>query len=291
MFYQAKIFMKRLMFIVVIFLNLGVVLFSQGFEMKWSGPERIWIGEETWANRLQDWKISNNELVCVVSDWNRNLNLLTWRLSDRESDFSFSTDVRLLSSARSSRNWFGFRLASKGMFNDYRDDAIFGKGLDIGITTNGEIFFDKPSEKYEKNAEGVYPYLEEGVTLKVTGLAGDDAYTIRVSVYRLDNKELLVEQTYNNIAASGFYGSLALVSHFPESDSRDDESVAFLNLSASGRKLVHYPERKFGPVLFAQHTLSRDVLKMSAQLPPMGKGDSRYVSLELSYRRYMEISS
>lgn len=274
--------MKKLIYTLLILLGLELVSFAQGFEMKWSGPDRIWIGEETWANRLQDWKISNNELRCVKSEWNRNISFLTWRLSEEKSDFSLSADIRLLSSARSSRNWFGFRLASKGMFNDYRDDAIFGKGLDVGITTNGEIFFDKPSEKYEKNAEGVFPYLAEGVTLKVTGMAGDDSYTIRVSVYRLDNKELLVEQTYNNIPAPGFFGSLALVSHFPESAGRDDESVAFLNVSASGRKLAHYPDRKFGPVLFAQHTLSRDVLKMSAQLPPMGKGDARYVSLELS---------
>ncbi|MEE4114598.1 MAG: alkaline phosphatase D family protein [Marinilabiliaceae bacterium] len=273
--------MKRLMFIVVIFMNLGLMLFSQGFEMKWSGPDRIWIGEDTWANRLQDWKISNDELLCVVSDWNRNLGLLTWRLSEEESDFSFSADVRLINTFRSSRNWFGLRLASKGMFNDYRDDAIFGKGLDVGITANGEIFFDKPSEKYEKNADGIYPYLKEGVSLKIEGSYSDGNYTIKVGVYRLDNQELLTESSYRNIASSALNGSIALVSHFPESESRDDASVAFMNFAGSGAKLACYPDREFGPILFAQHTLSRDILKMSAQLPPMGKGDSRYVSLEL----------
>lgn len=273
--------MKRILLVVLIVSNFSVFISAQEFTMEWSGPERIWIGEETWANRLQDWQISDSKLNCVASDWNRNLSLLTWRLSDNKGNFTFTTDMKLLNTFRSSRNWIGIRIGSKGQFNDYRDDAIFGKGLDIGITTNGEIYFDEPSEKYEKNADGIFPYLEEGVRLKVTGAVTNGKNSIKISVYRLKNNELLVEQKYNNISNESLAGSIALVSHFPECDERTTPSVSFLNFMATGDKLVEHKDRKFGPVLFAQHTLSHDILKMSAQMPPMGSGDSRYISLEV----------
>ncbi len=106
-------------------------------------------------------------------------------------------------------------------------------------------------------------------------------YIIKVSLFRKNDNRLLAQETYVDIHASDLFGSLALVSHFPESDSKNKPSVAFASWSASGSKLVSYPQRSFGPILFAQHTLSRDVLKMSAQMPPMGSGDDRYVSLEI----------
>ncbi|MDX2415246.1 MAG: hypothetical protein QNK33_08640, partial [Bacteroidales bacterium] len=273
--------MQRLITIIAVLIFFANTLDAQEFKMQWSGPERIWLGEETWANRLQDWKIYNNELHCIVSDWNRNINLLTWRLSEKDGSFKVSTEFRLLNTERSSRNWVGVRIASRGRFNDYRDDAIFGKGLDIGVTTNGEIFFDKPSEKYEKNAEGVFPFLGELAILQIDVEQAAVDYIIKVSLFRKSDNKLLAHETYVNIHASDLFGSLALVSHFPESDSKNKPSVAFASWSASGSKLVSYPQRSFGPILFAQHTLSRDVLKMSAQMPPMGSGDDRYVSLEI----------
>jgi phosphodiesterase/alkaline phosphatase D-like protein len=44
----------------------------------------------------------------------------------------------------------------------------------------------------------------------------------------------------------------------------------FKDWTISGTKVDAHPDRAFGPILFAMHTLSRDVLKMTAQMAPLG---------------------
>ncbi|MFT4730257.1 MAG: hypothetical protein ACI9UN_004780 [Granulosicoccus sp.] len=43
----------------------------------------------------------------------------------------------------------------------------------------------------------------------------------------------------------------------------------FNELKGSGDMLTVYPEREFGPTLFASYTISRKVLTVNAQLPPL----------------------
>jgi len=49
----------------------------------------------------------------------------------------------------------------------------------------------------------------------------------------------------------------------------------------SGRKVVLHPERAFGPVWAAQYTVHRGVLKLTAQMPPLGMRDSDSARLEV----------
>ena len=49
----------------------------------------------------------------------------------------------------------------------------------------------------------------------------------------------------------------------------------------SGSKLISHDERKFGPILFVQYTLSKRVLKMTAQLPPIGNSDDKIVDFQI----------
>ena len=52
------------------------------FKCSWpKDVHRTWIGPEYWANPLQDWEIENGKLRCLVSDYNRNVSLLTWEKS------------------------------------------------------------------------------------------------------------------------------------------------------------------------------------------------------------------
>jgi len=36
--------------------------------------------------------------------------------------------------------WAGLRIGMRGNFGDYRDDAIFGRGGNCGVTTDGRLF-------------------------------------------------------------------------------------------------------------------------------------------------------
>lgn len=55
----------------------------------------------------------------------------------------------------------------------------------------------------------------------------------------------------------------------------------FKDLAITGSKLNVNKERAFGPILFAQHTLSNKILKMTAQMPPIGVSDSQTVLLQI----------
>jgi hypothetical protein len=48
----------------------------------------------------------------------------------------------------------------------------------------------------------------------------------------------------------------------------------FQDFTGSGTKLENRPERAFGPVVATQYTLSRNVLKLTAQLAPVVDGGS-----------------
>ena len=60
-----------------------------------------------------------------------------------------------------------------------------------------------------------------------------------------------------------------LVSNYDEAESPNDKSASFKNWKLVGTKVKSYLENKFGPVLFSQYTLSKGVLKITAQMAPV----------------------
>ncbi|MEA1897216.1 MAG: hypothetical protein U9N53_06080, partial [Bacteroidota bacterium] len=95
---------------------------ATSFNNNWpDGVQRVWIGPEFWANRLQDWQLDNGRVECVTSEPNRNLNILTWRMEKEEGEFTMEVNTGLLSDSlpANGNNWIGFRLGTKGQFNDY----------------------------------------------------------------------------------------------------------------------------------------------------------------------------
>ncbi|MFP4057872.1 MAG: discoidin domain-containing protein [Candidatus Brocadiia bacterium] len=104
------------------------------------GIERIWPGPATWSNRLQDWRIADGRLECTVSGGDRNVHLLTHQLGQRPAPFQVSVRLGRLGEKRPSGGWAGFRVGIRGQWDDYRDSVRRGKGLDAGLTTEGQLF-------------------------------------------------------------------------------------------------------------------------------------------------------
>ena len=258
---------------------------SISFSSNWSDDvQRVWVGPEFWANRLQDWQLDNGRVECITSEPNRNLNLLTWRLDKVEGEFTIRVKTGLLtdSIAENGKNWIGFRFGAKGQFNDYRDDAIYGKGLNVGITTSGALFIGEPAVKQNVNAKALIPYLKNGLKLLATINFVDGKYNMQLSAIDTETGKVLVEIEEADIPEQNLYGSIALVSHFSELGRNNNiPSCWFNEWQASGSKLRNYPERTFGPVLFSQYTLSRGILKMAAQMPPVGDNDGKEVNLQI----------
>jgi hypothetical protein len=177
----------------------------------------------------------------------------------------------------------GFRLGIHGHFNDYRDSALYGIGLNAGLSSDGRLFIGK----LEADAPRV-PEPFQNVELALTATATGE---IRLSALNADGKPV-AQMTRVGISSKWLTGGLALVcSSGPVEESPDESAVAvtmsginkrsaerrgnvrfwFRNWTVSGSRIRVQEDRAWGPILFAMHTLSRGVMKLTAQMAPVGK--------------------
>ncbi len=254
------------------------------FQSAWpESGERTWLGPEYWANRLQDWKVADARISCLASLADRNVQLLTHQLSEQAGDLHIRVRLGLLQNETTNRSWMGFKIGAKGEFNDYRDDAIRGKGLHAGITVTGRLFIGDPEAAIETSLSP--EQLQAGIVLQATLKEGEKGYKLSLSAYKDDQSEALATTSQSIVYEAGtdsLNGNLALVSHFVDVEQGGSrESAWFADWEISGSKLEEHKDRAFGPVLFTQYALSRDILKITAQMPPMGSKDDDQVRLEI----------
>ncbi len=133
---------------------------QQPLQFSWDNvPDRSWPGPNFWANRLQDWHVSQGRLECLAAESRlglRTVHLLTHRLADTAGS-SFRTTVRLgianPAGKRISRSSVaGFLVGVGGATMDYRAAALVhqfrgpGAGILAAVRTDGSVFF----QDYEK---------------------------------------------------------------------------------------------------------------------------------------------
>jgi len=416
---------------------------GEAFESGWpKGVERVWVGPEYWSNRLQDWRVADGRLECTTSGADRNVHLLTRQLGAGTGDLRMSVRLGKLGAGKPGPGWTGFRVGAVGYWKDYRDSARRGKGLDVGVTTDGQLFIGAPkgaarglphrgiprkgwkvhhvtsqetdganhraTNAFDGRPEtiwhfqyvkerGAYPYefqvdlgkshdvcgfcylgrqdkeigrikdyefyvsadgkdwgqpvtagrfrdtaaLQEatfeakagryvrllaksgivdrpacviaelfvldpatrrargkpapaqpaealpldGLELRLAGEAAGDRYRLTLTAHDAGGNELSRQATL--VAAEQLRGNLALVCHAQVSGRRRGEAAGgnvrfwFRDWRVDGAKVEAHPEHAFGPILWCQHTLSRNVLKLTAQMPPVGKSEEQTVRLEV----------
>jgi len=248
------------------------------------GIQRVWIGSNYWANRLQDWQINHGRLECITSQPNRNVNLLTWRLKKEPGTFNISFKMGLMADTlpANNKNWIGIRLGARGQFNDYRDDAIYGKGLNAGITSAGDLFIGEPYTKENGNAKALIPYLKTGLQLVYKLEVTNNKNHLVVSAVDSKTGKTLAQIDEKDVPSQSLYGSLVLVSNFIEMGRNNEvPSCWFDDWEMTGTKLRPFPDRAFGPLLFSQYTLSNGTMKLTVQLPPIGPADGKDVEFQM----------
>ena len=248
-----------------------------GFISAWPNTVRTFIGPEYWTNRLQDWQVNQSKIECLVSAPNRNVFLLTHELKPGSDTTEFRIRTGLINQdvENPDQSWFGFRLGIEGRFEDYRDNAVRGTGLDLGITASGELFIGSPDSA---TATSPLDYMKE---LEVRLLIGPDSlggYMASLAVFDPVNGFLWEEISQDGIPAEHLSGGIALVSDFTQ---QEGKSVWFADWQISGNDLIHFPDRAYGPIMFSHYTLSRNIMKMTAQMAPIGRDDGDVVHLEV----------
>ena len=238
-------------------------------------PDMHWTGPAYWGNRLQDWQVQDGKAVCVVSDVNRTLHALTCELSARVEAFQSSVVVDWESNhSASEENYVGFMLGAKGEFEDYRSAAVFGKGLRAGLYTDGRLFIgDRKGDK---------PVLLQGpfqLVLKASPSGGN--YTVTLQLKNAGKNRVVAQLEVSGVHADELKGNIALLSHFGAAKGSSNESSAsFSAWTIEGPKLSIDQRRMFGPVCFAQYTLHKNIVKMTAQLCPVERIAGHEITLE-----------
>lgn len=124
--------------------------------------------------------------------------------------------------------------------------------------------------------------LPEAVELRVSGQPLDE-HAYGLSVEAIDPATgNVISSASNVIDPRRMLGNVALVSH-PGTEVRGASPTrfAFDNWSITGEAVTHAPGQTAGPVLGTQYTLTDRVMKMTAQLMPMGEDDPATAALQV----------
>jgi len=248
--------------------------------------DRVWLGPEYWANPLQDWQVSGSRLECVGSGGDRNVALLTHELAERAGSFHCGVTFGRTSDASGAKGdgWVGFRIGARGDFADYRDSAVRGRGMPVGFALDGRLFIGDTDAAID-----IGPLGPDGLRLDLQAEPHGEGGILTLSLFGSDDVEL--GRVMRDVHADWLTGLVVLVcSRAPAIDELDlslarpsklaspghgrggDVRFWFTDWTVKGDKVDVFPERAWGPILFAQHTLHRNMLSLTAQLAPVGGG-------------------
>jgi alkaline phosphatase D len=250
--------------------------------------DRTWIGPEFWANPLQDWRISNGRLECITSGANRNVVLLTHQLGEQPGNLRMSVWLgRIdLQAANPDKGLAGFHIGFRGPLGDYRNNAIQGTGWSAGINADGALAIGRGADFTTAMINDGVGLLED-VELHLAAEPAGSEYIVTLQAQDSKTGGVL-GQVDRNIAADQLIGAVALVCTGDPAATNNrgarkgNMRFWFTDWQISGSKVNVNDEHVFGPILFSQYTLSDGVLKITAQMPPVGHNDSQTVRLEIN---------
>jgi len=258
------------------------------------GITRPWIGPEYWANPLQDWRLHDERIECIQAGGDRNICLLTRELGPLALEFSASVRLGRLGDA-GGEGWAGFRVGIRGYFGDYRDSALRGLGLNAGVTADGRLFIGELAEGSPRIV------TVEDLELRLEGRPALGFFELTLAAFGA-NGQKHAEVKRPGVTADSLIGGLALVCNSgpvgrsplpvtapvegnggnkPGTQRGGNVRFWFRDWVVEGRKVVAREQRAWGPVLFTMYTLSRGVLKMTAQIAPV----ERFPEAQLQVRR------
>ncbi|MCP1384613.1 alkaline phosphatase D family protein [Runella salmonicolor] len=242
------------------------VQFKQSFS---DLTDRIWIGKSFWSVPMEDWEIKNKRLEFSGVRENARLQLLTHFLQKEAGDFKLSAELGLLEEKKGV-GAVGFSIGIKDLTDpiNVKATCFTGKGIQAGVDLNHQLFI--ANEKVALPAS----FNFQKFSLEITGHSGNGKTTLTLTA--VDNKRQ--KASLNFVLDRELEGYVALENNI---NLKNGSTFWWTKMELSGSKVAYIPHNSFGPVLWTMYTISRSKLKMTAQLPPVGKKDSQQVDLHL----------
>ncbi len=240
-----------------------------------------WLGEGFWTNRLQDWEVSKNNVICHAK---QGLGLRTAFLTQLESQpqsGKFANyKVSIASDDKTPSGYAGLLIGGGGGDVHYKSAALI-QGLP-GIGGGTLAVFDFSNQKIRlldfsnqskdhPTSLGEVPYPGKGISkliLEVNTLHFEEHTKIEVVVSSETVPGTVARLSYElkHHQVSGLT-ALACASNNAVS------TFQFDDLSVSGDSLAYFPERTFGPIVGALYSLADKTLKIGVQFSSLGTGE------------------
>jgi alkaline phosphatase D len=264
-------------------LTLGTgILQSADFSSEFGNVhDRVWAGEDYWANPMEDWMVRDRRLVCVRSGANRNVHLLTYGLSDKKPNAAFSVSVRLgMEQGSPKHGSAGFLIGVLDQeTRDPKASLLFGKGLAVGVKASGKLFIGS------KVADQALSSLEDFMLrFEATPDKRKGFYSLRIIALEAETGKELSRLSWQVAKNDSLVGNVAIGCNLlSEPKVKGALKLArfwFSDWKLSGEKVEERPDLAFGPILYAMHTLSRGILNLTAQMPPLGAKETKSLRLD-----------
>lgn len=264
-----------------------------------SGVTRHWLGPAFWGNRLQDWRLNDGRIECLNGAETyevRTVALLTRELRPGPGRGRIRAHAGLLSAA-GEEGFGGFLLGVGRGALDPRAAALaqrpsgMGGGFLAVLETDGRIAFRDYTDERDPLAYAPLPADQEAsagpirpgqtviLDLEILPRRGGTS-DVRLTALEAESGRLLARSTRRAVLDEDLVGGMSLVSSPPPH--RAGSRWWFSDVQTSGPRAAEHPDRALGPVLGTLYSLNQRVLKLSAQLMPVGDSEPREVRLEIS---------
>lgn len=231
--------------------------------------DRTWIGESFWGVPMEDWQIKSGRLEFIGKEKQSRLHILTYVLQKGKGRFNVKGDLGLLQKA-GVRSSVGFTVGIKDSTDETNVKAAcyYGKGISAGLTTSGYLFIA------DKKMALPVSFNYERFNLSLEGITTGNTSTLRLTVADSQNRSAVIDYSQQEDISG-------LVAIENKSNVKNGDTFWWDNIELSGDKTKHEAANSFGPILWAMYTMSDGIVKLSAQLPPVGNKDARHVEMQL----------
>lgn len=240
-------------------------------------PGRIWVGEDFWTIPLEGWRVNEGRVECISDLQQATFSNLVYILKDDDASFNVKFDMGMIEKGRQAGS-SGVIIGSEAPEEkDVRAAVYFGQGIKTGVHTDGYAFLE------QQTAELPAGFDFEKFTIDIVGSKSADGFTVKIAV--IDSEGNYVAELSSTVD-DPVTGIIQFVNNFRTMASADNgPRFWFDNLNFKGPGFIENESNRFGPVLWTMHTLSRNTLKMTAQLPPLSQSENQEAHFQVKKGR------
>jgi len=259
--------------------------------------ERPWVGADLWANPAEDWLLDDGRVENRFSGGNRSLVVLSAELDAEPGGVIVSARGDRISFELRGEGYVGFEIGRRTADGDHRAAALRGAGLAAGIDFDGRPFIGRvdpdtaPLGDLPEKLQLVFDAQPVGTSYRgaliVRDSEGEELGRAEAEIHPSHLRGLVALMVTTRPPRALDPAQARPAELAPIATERGDEArFAFSEIQLAGDKVRARPERAWGPILWASHTLDNDgILRLLVQVAPLARDSRLEGTLELPGRQ------